>query len=318
MKRFYFLLITILALTGCAPQTDPGAADKPQIVATIFPAYDFARNVAGDKAAVSMLLKPGAESHSYEPTPRDIIKIQNCAVFIYTGGESDEWVAKILASMDTGKMRIIKMLDCVPAVEEEIVEGMEDEAESAEADEHEHAAAEPEYDEHVWTAPKNAQLIVQKIADTLCAVDTPNAAVYRQNAQAYTGRLRELDAELRSVVNQAARKTLVFGDRFPFRYFTDAYGLKYFAAFPGCSTETEASAATVKFLIDKVRSEKIPVVFHIEFSNRKMAATISEATGAQVRLLHSVHNVSRDDLKKGLGYIDLMRQNITALKEALQ
>jgi zinc transport system substrate-binding protein len=307
MKYFNFwpvITLVLLALFGCAPQQSE-TENKLSVVAVIFPAYDFARNVAGDKAAVSMLLKPGAESHSYEPTPQDILKIKNCDVFIYTGGESDEWVNKILASLD-GKMQIIKMLDCVPAFAEELVEGMQAEAEE-----------EPEDDEHVWTAPRNAALIVRKITDALCAADAPNAAVYRQNSAAYLERLDTLDRDIRQVAQNARNKTLVFGDRFPFRYFTESYGLKYFAAFPGCATETEASAATVKFLIDKVRAEKIPVILHIEFSDRKMARAISEATGAPVRQLNAAHNISRADLKSGIGYIELMRQNIAVLKEAL-
>lgn len=316
MKKLLFLaaLVFSVALLGCAPQTAAKSDGKINIVATIFPQYDFARQVAGDRANITMLLKPGAESHSYEPSPQDILKIKNSAVFIYTGGESDEWVKKILASLDTSQMRIIALLDCVPAVEEELVEGMQEEEEEEHDHEHE---AEPEYDEHVWTSPRNAKLIVQKIADTLCAVDTPNAAVYRQNAKNYVAELDKLDADFRALLGGAKRKTLIFGDRFPFRYFADAYGLKYFAAFPGCSTETEASPATIRFLIDKTRQEKIPVVFHIELSNQKMARAIAEATGAQVRQLHAAHNLTRGDFQRGLGYTDFLRQNLAVLKEAL-
>jgi zinc transport system substrate-binding protein len=177
---------------------------------------------------------------------------------------------------------------------------------------------EEEYDEHVWTSPENAKKIVQKISDTLSEVDPSNAAAYKASTTAYLSRLDQLDAAFRDVVKGAARKTLVFGDRFPFRYFADAYGLKYFAAFPGCSTETEASAATVAFLIDKVKTEKIPVVFHIELSNEKIADTICEATGAKNLLLHASHNISRDDFQSGLTYLDIMTANVSALKEALK
>lgn len=316
MKKLLFLaaLVFTAALIGCAPNPAAKPDGKINIVTTIFPQYDFARQITGGRANITMLLKPGAESHSYEPSPQDILKIKNSSVFIYTGGESDEWVKKILASLDTSQMKIIALLDCVPAVEEELVEGMQDEEEEHE---HEHED-EPAYDEHVWTSPRNAKLIVQKIADTLCAVDTPNAAVYRQNAQNYTAELDKLDADFRALLGGAQRKTLIFGDRFPFRYFADAYGLNYFAAFPGCSTETEASAATVKFLIDKVKAEKIPVVFHIELSNEKMANTVAEASGAKIMLLHSAHNISKADFEKGLTYLELMKQNVLNLKEALQ
>jgi zinc transport system substrate-binding protein len=192
---------------------------------------------------------------------------------------------------------------------------MEDEEEAEEPAEGGEEA--PEYDEHVWTSPRNAKLIAQKISDALCEVDAANAETYKKNTTSYLTQLDELDAKFQAVVDNAARKTIVFGDRFPFRYFADAYGLDYFAAFPGCATETEASPATVKFLIDKVKAENIPVVFHIEMSNEKMANTISEATGAKVLLLHACHNISQADFSAGKTYIDLMTSNVDALKEAL-
>jgi zinc transport system substrate-binding protein len=201
------LFIVVFALAGCGQSAKPVAADNSDqlsIVATIFPPYDFARQVAGDKADLSMLLPPAAESHSFEPTPQDMIKIQNCDVFIYVGGESDAWVNKVLESMDMSKIKVITLMDCVEVVEEEIVAGMEDE-EEAEAGE-----KEPEYDEHVWTSPRNAKLIVQKIADTLCAVDIANAATYKTNTAAYLAKLNELDAAFQNVADNAVRKTIVF------------------------------------------------------------------------------------------------------------
>lgn len=321
MKRILSVMLAALlaaaVFTGCGTSSAPPKNDgggKVSVVATIFPPYDFARQIAGDRADVAMLLPPASESHSFEPTPQDIIKIQNCDVFIYVGGESDEWVNSVLSGMDTSHMKIVTLMDCVEVVEEEIVEGMEGEAEEEPAP---GEAEDPEYDEHVWTSPRNAKLIVQKISDTLCEADAPGADAYKANTAAYLAQLDQLDAEFKAVVDGAARRTMVFGDRFPFRYLADAYGLDYFAAFPGCSTETEASAATVKFLIDKVSAEHIPVVFHIELSNEKMADTISEATGAKVLLLHACHNISRDDFLAGKGYLDLMTDNVEALREAL-
>jgi zinc transport system substrate-binding protein len=284
--------------------------ERLNIVATIFPPYDFARAVAGDRADLTMLLPPAAESHSFEPTPQDIINVQNCDVFIYVGGESETWVDSILESMDTSSMRVLSLLDSVELVEEEVVEGMQEEDEEEEEG--------PAYDEHIWTAPENAKLIVRAITDELCAADEANASYYRENAGEYEAGLDELDAAFRDVTANAARKTIVFGDRFPFRYFADAYGLAYYAAFPGCSTETEPSAATVAFLIDKIKEEDIPVVFHIELSNERMADAIGEATGAKPLLLHACHNISRDDFESGVGYMDLMRANVENLKEALQ
>ncbi|MDR1731842.1 MAG: metal ABC transporter substrate-binding protein [Synergistaceae bacterium] len=298
---------------GKAEKTGKNGSAKLSVVVTIFPPYDFARELAGRTADVTMLLPPGAESHSYEPTPRDIVKIQNCDIFLYNGGESDEWVRKVLDSMDTSGMKILKFIDCVEVVEEEIVEGMQDDEEHDEEHEEEH-----EYDEHVWTSPRNAKLIVQRIAEALSETDPVNADAYRKNAASYLDRLDELDGQFQAVVDGARRRTIVFGDRFPFRYFADAYGLKYFAAFPGCSTETEASAATVKFLIDRINAEKIPVVFHIELSNEKMANVIAEATGAKVSLLHACHNISKADFEAGKNYLGLMTANVAALKEALR
>jgi zinc transport system substrate-binding protein len=314
MKRrvlFICMLVFLATALTAGGRRDTGRTEgKLNVVTTIFPPYDFVREIAGDKAALTMLLPPGAESHSFEPTPQDIIKVQNCDVFIYVGGESDAWVERILESMDTDRMEIITLMDCVEVVEELVVEGMEEEEEEEEAEG-------PEYDEHVWTSPKNAKLIVQKITETLKRRDTPNAAHYERNAASYLAKLTDLDASFQNVVNGAKRKTLIFGDRFPFRYFADAYGLGYFAAFPGCSTETECSAATVAFLVDKVRAERIPVVFHIELSNEKIADAICGETGARKLLLHAVHNISKRDFDRGANYYGLMSQNVQNLKEAL-
>jgi zinc transport system substrate-binding protein len=283
------------------------ADGKINITATIFPPYDFVRQIAGDRANLAMLLPPGAESHSFEPSPKDIITIQNSDIFIYGGGETDKWVDRILQSMSVEKIRILAMIDAVDVVEEEIVEGMEEEGEEEEI----------AYDEHVWTSPRNALLIVRAISGLLCETDPANAELYRQNTAACIKALTELDAAFSKVAAGAKRSTIVFADRFPFRYFTDAYGLSYFAAFPGCSTETEPSAATVAFLINKIRAEKIPVVFHIELSNERMADTISDETGAKKLLLHSCHNITKRDFDAGRGYLDFMRQNVDNLQEAL-
>jgi zinc transport system substrate-binding protein len=303
-----------LCCLACVPKNPAVKKDgKISVVTSIFPPYDFVREVAGDGnqgslVNLAMLLPPGAESHSFEPTPRDIIAIENCDVFIYVGGESDEWINRILEPIDTQKVRILSLLECVDTMEEEIVEGMEEEEEEEEG---------VAYDEHVWISPENAVLIVRAIAEVLAEADPENAAYFRSNANAYTAKLDELDAALRELVTGAKRKTIVFGDRFPFRYFADAYGLSYFAAFPGCSTETECSAATIAFLIDKIKNEGIPAVFHIELSNERMADTIVEATGARKLLFHACHNISKNDFEKGLGYLDLMKGNIENLREAL-
>lgn len=317
MKRKTVVLLAALLmfcfLAGCgvsAPQPSAAANEKLSIVTTTFPQYDYARQIAGEYADITMLLPPGSESHSYEPTPQDILKIQNCDIFIYIGGESDTWVDQVLESMDTSAIQVITLMDCADLVEEEIVEGME----NAQVQGH---VEETEYDEHIWTSPINAVRMAEKIALAMINADPDNGNAYRANADAYIAALDELDQSFRQITNSAARNTLVFGDRFPFRYFADAYSLTYYAAFPGCSTEAEPSAATVAFLMDKVKAEGIPVVFYIEFSNGKMANTIAEATGAKKLLLHSCHNVTKAEFESGATYIGLMRQNAENLKEAL-
>jgi zinc transport system substrate-binding protein len=284
------------------------------VVTTVYPSYDFIREIAGDKVNLSLLLPPGAESHSFEPTPRDVIQIRDSDLFVYVGGESEAWVERILDSIDSGqdrKFKVLSLMEMVDVVEEEIVEGMQEEEEGEEEEEG------PEYDEHVWTSPRNAKLIVQALTEALCQADAANAAFYRENGRLYQARLDELDTAFRGVLEGAKRRTVVFGDRFPFRYLADDYGLSYFAAFPGCSTETECSAATLAFLINKVRDEGIPVVFHIELSSERIADTISEATGAKKLLLHACHNVSKRDMDRNVSYLELQRANVDRLREAL-
>jgi zinc transport system substrate-binding protein len=312
------LLLTIAGfglfcfLASCTPKNNAArqkTGGKITVITTTFPSFDFTRAIAGDNINLAMLLPPGAESHSFEPTPRDIIAVQNSDIFIYTGGESDAWIERILETMNPGPRAVLSLIECVDAVEEEIVEGMEEEEEEVEG---------IAYDEHVWTSPVNAILIVRAITAALCEADPENTAQYHQNSNEYIIKLNRLDSAFREVVAGAKRKTIIFGDRFPFRYFADAYGLIYYAAFPGCSTETEPSAATVAFLIDKVKKERIPVVFHIELANESMADAISEATGAKKLLLHAAHNISKTDFDRGVGYMDVMTANVSALREALQ
>lgn len=337
MKRIIATLLAIFlvfSVSACSAQSNisSGKTDdgKLNVITTIFPQYDFSREIGGDKLNISMLLPPGSESHSFEPSPQDIINIGKCDVFIYVGGESESWVDTILESMDTSHMTILSLMDMVDTVEEEIVEGMEhkhDEDHAYEEDhshteeeEHTHKEDEPEeaeYDEHIWTSPVNAMNIAEQISKSFAECDPENADFYKERTESYIKELEDLDAQFRDIVDGASRKTLVFGDRFPFRYFADEYGLTYYAAFPGCSTETEPSAQTVAFLIDMIKEEDISAVFHIEFSNERMADTISESTGVKKLLLHSCHNVSRDDINDGVNYLELMRQNAINLKEAL-
>lgn len=521
LKKFLSLFLSsvlVLSLTACGKNINQNSnvsdiaeksssapasigTKKLSIVTTIFPPYDFARQVAGEKADIKMLLPPASESHSFEPTPQDIIDISNADIFIYAGGDSDTWVNGILESIDTSKIKILSMMGLVDVVEEEIKEGMTEDdhdhhhehdkklteedvhdralsdwsgewksiesalengsldeyvkhsAEENETDteaqkneltkkwksdydsitisdntvnfdgietdykyigykiidsdhgssvwygfetqnenvpkyiafndhgtshaedehnheEHDHEHDEQEtphfylrygnesfeklttiedwtpkyftkeasdediakamnehnhghshegvYDEHVWTSPVNAKLITQAIAKAMIEKDSVNTDTYQKNETKYIAELDALDKSFRDVVANAKRKTLIFGDRFPFRYFVEEYGLDYYAAFPGCSTETEANAQTIAFLIDKVKAEEIPVVFHIELSNEKMADTICNETNAKKALFHSAHNLTKDEFNNGTTYLDVMKKNVESLKEALQ
>ena len=305
------LSITILLAMLCALLSGCGAQSEPEgegisVVATVFAPYDFARQLVGERGEVTLLLPPGSEAHSYEPSPKDIIEIQNCDLFIYVGGVSDAWVSDVLESVG-GEVRTVTLMDCVELLEEEHVEGME-----VDEDEHE---GEIEYDEHVWTSPRNAELICEKIAAALCEVDPEGAEEYGTALESYCAQLDELDAAFTEVVENGVRDTVVFGDRFPLLYFAKAYGLNYYAAWPGCADEAEPSAATVTFLIDK--AEGIPVVFHIELSNEDMADTICNETGAKKMLFSACHNVTRAQFDAGVTYLELMWQNVDALREAL-
>ncbi len=302
--RILVILLCVLLFSGCGKEEKNA---KYNIIATNFPGYDFARAIAKDTDInVEMLLKPGSEIHHFEPTPKDIINIQKSDIFIYVGGESDAWIDDVLKDIDTSKTKVIKLMDYVEVLEEEIVEGME-------SAEHEHE----EYDEHIWTSPKNAITIIKKLTQEIKNIDNDEISKIESNSNKYIEEIETIDKNIQDIVSNSKRKEIVFGDRFPLRYFVKQYGLKYFAAFPGCSEQTEASAKTIAFLIKKVKDDNIPVIFHIELSNKKIAETISSETGAKVLEFHSVHNISQKDFDDGITYTDLMKKNIDVLREAL-
>jgi len=303
-----FSLMLIL-LTACSAAPNADEDDTLQIVVSAYPSYDFARQVAGEHAELRMLTRPGVDPHEYEPTPQNIIDIETCDIFIYNGGESDVWVDELLESVENRDIRIVRMMDCVTLLETETVEGMEHEA-------HDHADESHEYDEHVWLAPQNVIAIADEIRRILGEVDPEHAAQFDENAADFTAELEELDAHIRDVVTGAARQTIVFADRFPARYFTEAYGLTYYAAFPGCSSQTEPSAATVAFLIDKIRAENIPCVFTVPYSATTLPDTIAEETGAEIVRFDALHNVGSDDVGV-VTYVDVMYENAAALARAL-
>lgn len=310
IKMIIALIIFLLAGVGITVMVSNNRnnTEKITIIATNFPAYDFARAVAGETAEIKMLINPGVEMHDFEPTPGDIIDIKNSELFIYTGGESDEWIEDILGDINANKTRLFRMMDAVKIVEEEAIEGMEDAEESGET----------EYDEHIWTSLRNAEKIVDRIKDELIEISPENKSVFEENAKNYTEKLAELDSEFQEIVANGKRDVIVFGDRFPFRYFVDDYGLDYFAAFPGCSEQTEASNKTIAFLVDKIKTEKIPVVFKVEMSSGKIAETIANETGAEILTFNSAHNISAEDFKSGLTYAKIMKNNTEVLRKALE
>ena len=328
MRRLYALLAAfalILSLAACAAPAEKADDGKLQIVATLFPYYDFARAIVGDRADVTLLLSPGREAHSFEPTPLDAVTISESDVFLYNGGEGEYWVDEMLAAAGEHIAVTARMMDYVDALDEEFSEGMQG-ADSHDHDDHshddhdhedEHDSDEVEYDEHIWTSPKNAVVLCRAVCDAICGADPANEDFYRANCDAYCAQLEALDARFASLCESAPRKLLVFADRFPMLYFCREYGLDYRAAFHGCSGDTEPSLTTIKYLIDKVEDEHIPVVYTVDLSTKKVAAVVSECTGAAVDTLYSMQTVSRADLDAGETYLTLMERNYEALRKGL-
>ena len=315
-----------LLLTGCAGRREAPDDGRLRVVTTLFPYYDFARAVAGDRANVTLLLSPGREAHSFEPTPLDAVTISRADIFVYNGGEGEVWVDEMLGAVGGDVGTVLCMMDLVDAREEEFSEGMQGadghahdhDHEDHDHEDHDHGDSdEVEYDEHIWTSPANAVVLCRAIADALCAADAENADFYRANAEAYCEQLEALDAQFRALRADAARTTLVFADRFPLLYFCEEYDLDYRAAFHGCSTDTEPSLATLKYLIDKVSAEHIPVVYTIDLSSQRIAEAVSECTGASIARLWSMQTVSRADFDAGETYVSLMQRNYDALKGGL-
>lgn len=319
MKRKLFAallaLCLLLGLTACTVK--PGAAGAEgqsnrslTVVTTLFPAYDFARECCAGRCEIVLLIPPGAETHSYEPTQQDLVRIDRCDLLICNGGESEAWLGTLLDA-SSGGCTVLKMLACVDALEEEHKEGMQ----RIRGEEEEEG--EIEYDEHVWTSPRNAAIICRAICEELCALDAEGAEDYRRCCEAYCEKLDALDAAFRGIVAASRRDCLIFADRFPARYFVEEYGLDYYAAFPGCADDAEPSARTVAFLIDRVRAEKTPAVLYIEYSDQKMADVVCEDTGCKKLLFHTCHTVSAEDMRNGASYLSLMWANTESIKEAL-
>ena len=339
MKRIiplcFALVMTVGLLAGCGKQNEPAASDETRlrVVTTIFPEYDWVREILGDKAdnaEVTMLLDNGADLHSYQPTADDIIKISECDLFIYVGGESDDWVDDALKNAANKNRKVINLLEALGerVKTEEVVEGMQEEEhdhdhedadERDDAKEHDHEE-EAEYDEHVWLSLKNAQTLCSAFSAVLQQIDPDNKDTYAANASAYIKKLSALDADYQAAVDAAARKTVLFGDRFPFRYLAEDYGLRYYAAFAGCSAESEASFETISFLAGKVDELNLPCVLTIEGVQHKIAETIVRNTAAKnqkVLTMDSMQSTTSKDAANGTTYLSVMERNLSVLKEAL-
>ncbi len=333
MILFAAVLLAVSGLSACSSDSNQPAAEsgKIQIVTTIFPEYDWVMNILGDnpaKADVTMLLDTGVDLHSFQPTAADILKISTCDLFIYVGGESDEWVDDALQEATNKDMVVMNLLDILgdAVKEEEVVEGMQEEEhdhdhEAGEAHDDGHEEDETEYDEHVWLSLRNAAVLTENISAAIQNIDTDHAEVYQNNTTAYVEKLNALDAAYQAAVSGASVSTLLFGDRFPFRYLADDYGLSYYAAFVGCSAETEASFGTITFLAQKLDELSLPAVLTIEGADHRIAETIVQNTQTkdqQILTLDSMQSVTAKDAAGGADYLSIMEKNLSVLKDALK
>ena len=328
MRRFTALLLAVLLavpLAGCAARGGQDSG-RLQVGCSLFPYYDLARQIGGDDVEVTLLVPAGKETHSFEPTPLDVVTLSQADVFLYNGGESEQWVEQILSAAGENVRVTEALMPRVTLLVEEMAEGMEGgddhsghdhDAHDHDDDAHDHQDEEMAYDEHVWTSPVLAKTLCEAICDALCRADPAHRENYRARLADYLEELTALDEAFRDTVAAGSRRLLVFGDRFPLLYFCREYGLDYRAAFHGCASDTEPSLATLKYLIDQVAREQIPVVYTIELSSQKVAQAIAETTGARVLTFQSCQTVSRQDLDNGATYLSLMWQNVAALKEGL-
>lgn len=334
MKKTVIIILSLAMILGCLAACSDSAgmrAEKLTIVTTTFPIYDWVSNILGDnpgEAELVMLLDSGVDLHNYQPTAEDILKISTCDVFIYVGGESDEWAEHALDEALNKDMTVISLMEALGegAKEEEIVEGMEHDHEHEEGEDHEEGEEhdhdeETEYDEHVWLSLRNASFFVNTISTELSGKDPDNGKLYLDNAASYVEKIDSLDKKYEETVASLPGRTLLFGDRFPFRYLTDDYGLNFYAAFSGCSAETEASFETISFLSSKMDELSLKVVMTIEGTNHKIAETIiqnTETKDQSILILDSMQSITANDVKNGVKYLDIMEHNLEVLGEALK
>lgn len=290
--------ITILCSCAADSKTE---SDKLSITTTIYPYYEFVREIVGNKAQINQLISPGTEIHEFEPTPKDILKINNSDIFIYNGGESDEWVDKVLNSINSD-VKVMCMFDYADLLYEEDIEHNKGD----------------EYDEHIWTSIENDKKFVKAISEQILKLDSANADFYKSNTDAYINKLSRLDNSFEKLVQNSSRNTIVVADRFPILYFVKEYGIKYESAFPGCTSETQPSIKTVTKLIDYVRENDLPVVFHIDNSSESLARIICEDSNAEIMTFYSMHNITREQFESKTTFISLLELNLKSLKEALE
>ena len=307
------LLIVCLFLLFSCSSADEGNDDRLEIMAASFPSYDAARAVAGDLASITMLVPPGGGEHSYEPSIEDVIRISESDLFIYNGGESDTWITYILSDLDSATSTF-SLLENAAFTLYEDEENIAWKEENHDGHDHSHGRV---LDEHVWTSPENEIAIIQALCEEIASLDEDNREVYESNAASYIEDIREVQGTIRDIVENGMRREIIVADRFPLLYFVTEFSLDYYAAYPGCSSESEPSAKTVAFLIDKVREDGIPVVLHMELANTLLSEVVAEETGAAVMEFSSCHNVSKRVFDSGVTYVDLMRQNAAVLKEVL-
>lgn len=312
MRKFILVLLCVLLLSGCmaADLGEPTPETEGlRIVATIFPPYDFACQLGGEWTQVTMLATPGTEAHDFVPTLTDLNTVANCDLFLYIGCGVDDWAETMLESLGTGAPRAVCLSEQVELLAELPMEYI------GEKEEHAHESG--EMDGHIWTSPVNAAAICECIAGTMIELDPAHQSEYADNLTKYTEKLRQLDAEFTAVMAEAVRSSVVFADRMPFRYLAEELGLECYAAFRGCSSDTEPSLATIAFLTETIERHEIPVVFYLETSDQTVADTLCQATGAEKKRLHSCHNLTQAELDAGLDYLTLMQQNVEVLRAAL-
>lgn len=356
---FIVTISMILGMAGCGKTTEKEDNYRLKIVASLFPYYDMARAVIGDVKGINlkMIVTPGQDSHSFEPTPSDVIQMENADVLIYNGGSLETWIDTLLDSLNNKNKIQMKMMDYVDVLNEEIVEGMDTRFEEHDHEEHSHKEdnhnkenhkedshseenhkednhsedssndsefhnedSEEEHeetDEHIWTSPVNEIIMTEKICETLSKALPEEKENFQKNAENYISQLKELDNEFRTIVENAKTKEIIFADKFPLQYFAKEYGLKYYAAFPGCGSDMEPSAKTIAFLVDKIKEDNIKAVFYLELSSHIVADAIETDTGAKPLQFNSCHNITQKQFDSGVTYVDLMKENVNNLKIAL-